>query len=113
MTPSVIRVSAEYQMAQHPILNISGAIVHGGWYFEGESRLFYYITKILHVSQDVLVLGNNAYPKKMCPMYSIDCIINDKNRMNIHHYITNLFGTNIGGAPVIFTIKTYLFTSLL
>ena len=31
----------------------------------------------------------------------------------IHHYIGNLFGTNIGGAPDIFTIKTYLYASLL
>ena len=113
LTPYGIYVSAAYHMDQHPILNIAEAIVCGGWSFEFESCLFHYITKIFHVSQDVLVLGNHAYPKTLCPMYSIDCIFNDKNRMNIHHYITYLFGTNIGGAPVIFTIKTYLFTSLL
>ena len=42
-------------------------------------------------------------------MYSIDCIINDKNINNISHYIDNLFGTKFGGAPGIFTIKTYVF----
>ena len=30
------------QIYQHPILNIAGEIVRGGWYFEGESSLFYY-----------------------------------------------------------------------
>ena len=82
--------------------------MHGGWYFEGESCLFYYIIKILHVSQSGLVLGNHSYPKKMCPMYSIDCIADDKEINNIHHYIDNIFGTKIGGAPDIFTTKTYL-----
>ena len=47
--PSVIRVSASYHMDYDPIINISGQIVHVGWYFEGESRLFYYIAKILHM----------------------------------------------------------------
>ena len=82
--------------------------MRGGWYFEGESRLFYYIMKRLHVSQAGLVLGNHADPRKVCPVYSIDCIIEDKNKKNIHHYIDNIFGTKIGGAPDIFTTKTYL-----
>ena len=63
MTPSVIRFSEAYQFAQHPIINISMAIVRGGWSFEGESRLFYYVAKMLHVSQAGLVLGNHADPK--------------------------------------------------
>ena len=63
LTPSGIPVSIADQMSQHPILNIAGAIVRGGWSFEGESRLFYYIAKILHVSQAGLVLGNHADPK--------------------------------------------------
>ena len=71
--------------------------MRGGWYFERESHLFYHITKRLHVNQDGLLLGNNSDPTKSCPMYSIDCIINDKNINNIHHYIDNLFGTKIGG----------------
>ena len=113
LTPSGIRVSSAYQMARNLILNISGEIVRGVWSFEGESRLFYYITKILYVSQAGLGLGNHADTTKLCPMYSIDCIINNKNRINIHHYIDNLFGTNIGGEPAMFTIKTHLFESLL
>ena len=67
----------------------------------------------MHVSQAGVVLGNHAYPIKLCPMYSIDCIINKKNRKNTHHYIYNIFETKIGGMPDIFTIKTYLFTLLL
>ena len=31
----------------------------------------------------------------------------------MHHCIVNIFETNIGGAPAIFTIKTYFFASLL
>ena len=45
-------------------------------------------------------------------MHIIDCIINEKNRKNIYHYIDNIFVTKIGGAPDIFTIKFYLFTWL-
>ena len=63
LTLSGIYVSAADQMAQYPILNTTGAIVRGCWYFEGESHLFYYITKILHVSQDGIVIGNNDDPK--------------------------------------------------
>ena len=40
LTPFGIYFSAADQMSQHPILNINGEIVHGGWYFEGESCLF-------------------------------------------------------------------------
>ena len=96
-------------MAQHPILDISGEILSGGWYFECESHLFCYFTKILYVSQDWILLDHYIDPLKLCPMYSIDCIINDKNINNISHYIDNLFGTKFGGAPGIFTIKTYVF----
>ena len=108
LTPYRICVYSTDHMAQHPILNISGSILHGGWYFEVESHLFYYITKLLHASQAELILGNHDDPKN-CLVYSIDCIINDNIRKNIHHYIDNLFGNKIGGAPAIFTIKTYLF----
>ena len=45
LTLSGIRVSAADQMAQQPILNITGAIVRRCWSFEGGSRLFYYFTK--------------------------------------------------------------------
>ena len=38
-------------------------------------------------------------------MYSIDCIADDKKRNNIHHYIDNIFGTKIGGAPAILQSK--------
>ena len=65
------------------------------------------------MSQAGLVLGNRADSTKLCPMYSIDCIIEDNSRNNIHHYIDNLSRTKIGGAPDIFTIKTYHFASLL
>ena len=46
LTPSGILASAADQMYQHPILNISGERVHGYWSFEGESRLFNYMTNI-------------------------------------------------------------------
>ena len=55
-------------MAQHPNLEISGAIVSGGWYFESESLLIYNVTKRLHVSQDGILLRNNSDPKNVCPM---------------------------------------------
>ena len=64
LTTSGIRVFAGDQMAQQHILNIDGALVRGGWHFEGESCLFYHITKILHLSQDGLVLGYHSDPKK-------------------------------------------------
>ena len=69
-TPSEIHISAFDQMAYDPIINISGEIVHVGCYFEGESRLFYYITKTLH--QSGIVLGNHADPKQLCPRYRTD-----------------------------------------
>ena len=75
--------------------------------------MFYFVIKILYTSQYGLVLDNYSDPKTRCPIYSIYCIIDDNNRKNIHHYIENIFGTKIGGLPAIFTIKTYLFASLL
>ena len=96
-------------MAQHPILEISGTMVSGGWYFECETHLFYYFMKRLNVSQDILLLDHYIDPLKWCPTYSIDCIINDKNINNINLYIDDIFGTKFGGAPDIFTIKKIFF----
>ena len=47
----------------------------------------------------------------MCPVYSIDCIIDNKNNNNIHRNLENIFGIKIDGAPGIFTNKNLPFGS--
>ena len=113
MSPSGIRVSASDEMVKHPMLNLAGAIVRGGWAFEKESRLFYYLTKRLHVSQAGLVLSDMANPTQHCPMYRIDGIVEEKLRQKVKNYVHELFGDKIGGSAGIDTIKSYLFASLL
>ena len=49
---------------------------------------------------------------KKNPMHSIDCIIYNKDRNNIHNHVKNIFGTKIDGAPAILQSKL-LFESLL
>ena len=99
MTSSGLRVASSDEMVSYPLLNVVGAIARGGWYFEGESQLFYYLTKRFHVTQGGLVLGQHD-PTKHCPMYRIDSIMNDKDRENILCYITQLFLSSTGKASI-------------
>eukprot|EP00957_Ditylum_brightwellii_P037524 2838371-Ditylum_brightwellii.AAC.1 len=113
MSPSGVRVGASDEMVFSPLLNLSAAIVQGGWALEGKTRLFYYITKHMHVSQASLVLGNHANPTMHCPMYCVDHIVDESNKQKVHNYINKLFGHNVPGAEALDIIKAYLFAVLL
>eukprot|EP00957_Ditylum_brightwellii_P202114 15328668-Ditylum_brightwellii.AAC.1 len=98
MLSSGVRVGASDEMVFNPFLNLSAAIVRGGWAYEGETRLFYYITKRMHVSRAGLVLGSHADPTMHCLMYRIDHIVDVSNKQKVHNYINELFGHNAHGA---------------
>ena len=95
LTPSVRRFSAAYQMAQHPIINIAVAIVRRGWYFEGESCLFYYITKILHVIQVGLVLINYADPKNFSPCTALIALLTTRTEITYINTFTIYLGPRL------------------
>jgi hypothetical protein len=52
--------------------------MRGAWYFEGDSCMYYYLTKRIHVSKGGLVLGNHEDPNKAVPMYCLDSIMTRK-----------------------------------
>eukprot|EP00957_Ditylum_brightwellii_P127973 9759537-Ditylum_brightwellii.AAC.1 len=64
MTASGLRVGSTGEMVFSPKINDIVAIMRGAWYFEGESRMYYYLTNRAHVSKGGLVLGNNEDPNK-------------------------------------------------
>eukprot|EP00957_Ditylum_brightwellii_P160139 12190908-Ditylum_brightwellii.AAC.1 len=59
MTSSGLRVASSDEMVSHPLLDAVEAIFQGGWNFEGESWLFYYLTKRFHATQVGLLLGQH------------------------------------------------------
>eukprot|EP00957_Ditylum_brightwellii_P190521 14502013-Ditylum_brightwellii.AAC.1 len=64
MTASGLHVGSTDEMVFSPKMNDIVAIMRGALYFEGDSRMYYYLTKCAHVSKDGLVLGNNEDPNK-------------------------------------------------
>eukprot|EP00957_Ditylum_brightwellii_P118590 9044349-Ditylum_brightwellii.AAC.1 len=59
---------------------------------EGDSRMYYYLTKCAHVSKGGLVLGNHEDPSKVVAMYCLDSIMTGKNRGIVDNYIFRPFG---------------------
>jgi hypothetical protein len=96
MTASGIRVGSTDEMVFSPKINDIVAIMRGAWYFEGDSRMYYYLTKRAHVSKGGLVLGNHEDPNKVVPMYRLDSILTEKNRGLVDNYIFRLFGATSG-----------------
>ena len=78
MTASGLRVGSTDEMVFSPKINDIVAIMRGAWYFEGDSRMYYYLTKRAHVSKGGLVLGNHEDPNKVVPMYRLDSIMTGK-----------------------------------
>eukprot|EP00957_Ditylum_brightwellii_P055291 4190737-Ditylum_brightwellii.AAC.1 len=64
MTASGLPVGSTVEMVFSPKMNDIVAIMRGAWYFEGDSCMYYYLTKRAHVSKGGLVLGNHEDPNK-------------------------------------------------
>eukprot|EP00957_Ditylum_brightwellii_P122960 9375244-Ditylum_brightwellii.AAC.1 len=64
MTASGIRVGSTDEMVFTPKINDIVAIMRGALYFEGDSRMYYYLTKRAHISKGGLVFGNHEDPNK-------------------------------------------------
>eukprot|EP00957_Ditylum_brightwellii_P121366 9255617-Ditylum_brightwellii.AAC.1 len=92
MTASGLRVGSTDEMVFSPRINDIVAITRGAWYFEGDSHMYYYLTKHAHVSKGGLVLRNHEDRNKVVPMYCLDSIMTGKNRGIINNYIFRLFG---------------------
>eukprot|EP00957_Ditylum_brightwellii_P192259 14635365-Ditylum_brightwellii.AAC.1 len=64
MTASGLRVGSTDEMVSSPKINDIVTIMRGAWCFEGESCMYYYLTKRAHVSKGGLIPGNHEDPKK-------------------------------------------------
>eukprot|EP00957_Ditylum_brightwellii_P060041 4558719-Ditylum_brightwellii.AAC.1 len=96
MTLSGIRVTATDEMVFCKKINDIVAIMRGGWYFDGESCMYYYITKQNYVSKGGLVLGNHSDPNQKVPLYHLDPIINDSNKDSIANFIVQYQCSQLG-----------------
>ena len=110
MTPSGIRVAATDEMVFCEKINDIVAIMRGGWYFDGESRMYYYVTKRCHVSKGGVVLGNHKDPNRKVPLYPLDPIINDSNKDRIQNYMHQLLGKS---SPNTGILHKYFLASLI
>eukprot|EP00957_Ditylum_brightwellii_P101264 7716477-Ditylum_brightwellii.AAC.1 len=64
MAASGLRVGSTDDMVFSPKINDIVATMRGAWYFEGDSCMYYYLTKHAYVSKGGLVLGNHEDPNK-------------------------------------------------
>eukprot|EP00957_Ditylum_brightwellii_P050562 3834224-Ditylum_brightwellii.AAC.1 len=78
MTTSGLHVGSTDEMVLFPKINDIIAIMRGACYFEGDSHMYYYLTKCACVSKGGLVLGNNEDPNKVVPMYCLNSIMTGK-----------------------------------
>ena len=91
-----INLREDSQETISPKINNIVAIMLGARYFEGDSHMYYYLTKRAYVSKGGLVLGNHEDPNKVVPMYRLDSILTEKNRGLVDNYIFRLFGATSG-----------------
>eukprot|EP00957_Ditylum_brightwellii_P183478 13976191-Ditylum_brightwellii.AAC.1 len=64
ITASDLHVGSTDEIVFPPKINDIVTIMRGAWHFEGNSQMYYYLTKHAHVSKSGLVLGNHEDPNK-------------------------------------------------
>eukprot|EP00957_Ditylum_brightwellii_P000252 19639-Ditylum_brightwellii.AAC.2 len=74
----------------------------GGWYFDGESCMYYYGTKQCHVFKGGLVLGNINNHNRTVPLYCLDLVVDEQNCDSIYNYTFQLFGSSSLNADALY-----------
>ena len=86
-----IRITAADEMVFNPTLHLVESIMRGGWDFKGESQIFHYLTKKLHIAKAGKVLAGWSDAQVRVSAPSLDSFLTSENKDRVEELCKELF----------------------